>query len=307
MSTARVQFLARVSSLIRSLKIEAVANKPLTEQAHNDVARMLRNGLAVVGFAALEDFLKSRTSEVLAEVGRTHVPFRDLPEKLRFATTFESISALSYQLSIRAKADRVAYVQEHAQKIASTATGAYELTPHALGYDQANLPDEAIRTVLKSFLIDNPWGEMTKLASRIGLIALPLDETYRSAALRRNRAAHVAHADTPQTDLVQFTKEALAIAISFDALLSRALSRMHALDRGYLRGTTRISSASISIRSVKKDDHVWRETTEGRATAVKLERDHDVLVSLARTRAASANDLFVLYDPEGEIRGWECH
>lgn len=307
MSTARVQFLARISSLVRSLKIEAVASKPLTEQAHNDVARMLRNGLAVVGFAALEDFLKTRTSEVLSEVGRTHVPFRDLPEKLRFATTFEAISALSYQLSIRAKADRVTYVQEHAQKIASTATGAYELTPHALGYDQANLPEDAIRAVLKSFLIDDPWGEMTRLASRIGLIALPLEETYRSAALRRNRAAHVAHADTPQTDLVQFTREALAIAISFDALLSRALDRMHSIDQAYLRGTARISAASISLRSVRQDGTVWRETTEGRATAVKVERNFDVLVPLARARAAGAKDLLVVYDTGGEIKSWECH
>jgi len=307
MSTARVQFLARISSLSRSLKIDAVANRPLTEQAHNDVAQMLRNGLAVVGFAALEDFLKSRTSEVLSEVGRTHVPFRDLPEKLRFASTFEAISALSYQLSIRAKADRIAYVQEHAQKIASTATGAYELTPHALGYDQANLPDYAIRSVLKSFLIDDPWREMTKLASRIGLIALPLEETYRSAALRRNRAAHVAHADTPQTDLAQFTKEALAIAISFDALLSRALDRMRAIDQAYLRGTVRISAASISLRSVKPDGAVWRETTEGRTNAVKVERDFEVLAPLARARAASAKDLLVIYDIAGEVKSWECH
>jgi hypothetical protein len=306
MSSARAQFLARMSSLIRSLRIDAVSSKPLTEQAHNDVARMLRNGLAVVGFAALEDFLKSRTSEILTEVGRTHVPFRDLPERLRFATTFEAISALSYQLSIRAKADRIAYVQEHAQKIASTATGAYELTPHALGYDQANLAEDAIRAVLKSFLIDDPWGEMTRLASRIGLISLPLEETYKSAALRRNRAAHVAHADTPQTDLVQFTKEALAIAIAFDALLSRALDRMHCMDQSYLRGTARISAATISLRSVKQEGSVWREMTEGRPTAVKVERDLDVLIPLARTRAAGAKNLLVVYDTGGEINSWEC-
>lgn len=307
MSTARSLFLARISSLVHSLKIESVASKPLTEQVHNDVARLLRNGLAVVGFAALEDFLKSRTSEVISEVGRTHVPFRDLPEKLRFATTFEAISALSYQLSIRAKTDRVAYIQEHAQKIASTATGAYELTPHALGYDQANLGDDAIRTVLKSFLIDDPWGEMTRLASRIGLVALPLEETYKTAALRRNRAAHVAHADTPQTDLIQFTKEALAIAISFDALLSRALSRMYAVDHAYLRGTRRISAASISIRFVKLENGFWREMTEGRATAVKVDRNFDVLVPLTRTRAANSKDLLVIYNTEGVIQGWECH
>ena len=307
MSVARNQFLARISSLARSIRIDAVKSRPLTEQAHNDVARMLRNGLAVVGFASLEDFIKSRTSEVLSEVGRTHVPFRDLPEKLRFATTFDALSALSYQLSLRAKADRVAYVQEHAQRIASTATAAYELSAHALGYDQANLQDETIKSILKCFLIDDPWGEMTKLASRIGLIALPLDETYRSAALRRHKAAHVAHADTPQTDLSQFTKEALATAIGFDALLSRALARMYALDAAYLRGTTKVSAASVMIRTIKRQDNSWRETIEGRTSAVKVESSLDVLVPLTRARAAAAHNLLVIFNADNEVETWECH
>lgn len=75
MSNARSLFNSRIASLVNSLGIDAVQTRPLTEQAHNDVARMLRNGLAVVGFAALEDFIKSRVSEVLSEVGPTNVPF----------------------------------------------------------------------------------------------------------------------------------------------------------------------------------------------------------------------------------------
>ena len=307
MSSARTLFLSRITSLIKSLGIEAVAPRPLTDQAHNDVARMLRNGLAVVGFAALEDFLKSRTSEVLADVGRTSVPFRDLPEKLRYATTFEAIDALSYQMSLRPRADRVSYIQEHAQKIASTSSAAYELTPHALGFDQANLQDETIKSILKCFLIENPWGEMTRLASRLGLAALPLDETYRSAATRRHRAAHVAHADIPQADLVQFTKEALAIAIGFDALLTRALAMIQAHDQRYLLGTTKVTAASIVVRSITHSDARWREHVEGRATAVKVESTSDALVTAARTRAIAAKNLLVIHSIGSAHVSWECY
>ena len=307
MSVARNQFLARISSLARSIQIDAVKSRPLTEQAHNDVARILRNGLAVVGFASLEDFIKSRTSEVLSEVGRTHVPFRNLPEKLRFATTFEALSALRYQLSLKSNADRIAYIQDHTQRIASTASAAYELSTHALGYDQANLKDSTIKSILKCFLVDDPWGEMTTLARRIGLISLPLDETYRSAELRRHQAAHVAHADTPQTDLAQFTKEALATAIGFDALLSRALARMYALDDTYLRGTSKVSASSIAIRTIKRHDNIWRETIEGRRSAVKVESNLDVLIPLTRTRAVAAKNLLVIFNADGEVEAWECY
>ena len=307
MSSARVQFLSRLASLRNSLAIDAVAPRPLTEQSHNDVARMLRNGLAVVGFAALEDFIKSRTSEVLTEVGRTTVPFRDLPEKLRFATTFEVVEALTYQMSLRPRTDRVAYIQEHAQKIASTASVAYELSPHALGFDRANLHEETIKDVLKCFLIEDPWGEMTRLSSRLALAALPLQETYKTAALRRHKAAHVANADIPQTDLVQFTKEALAVAIGFDSLITRALSHIRAYDSNYLQGRLRLGAASIAIRSVLPNSSKWKETLEGRATAVKVENSLDALLVATRPRAIAAKNLLVIYDAASQIQGWECH
>ncbi|QSI78510.1 hypothetical protein [Niveibacterium microcysteis] len=251
--------------------------------------------------------MKSRTSEVLSEVGKTNVPFRDLPEKLRFATTFEAISALTYQLSIRPKSDRVLYIQEQAQKTASTAAAAYELSPHALGFDQANLPDGVIKDILKCFLIENPWGEMAQLSSRLGLTALPLDETYRTAALRRHRAAHVAHADTPQTDLIQFAREALAIAISFDALITRALTKMQRHDAHYLTSTQRITAASIVIRSIHPKGNKWRESVEGRAAAVKIESAADALLALARPRAIAGNNLLAIYDSSLQLSGWECY
>lgn len=307
MSNARNLFHGRISSLTKSLAIDAVSARPLTEQAHNDVARMLRNGLAVVGFAALEDFIKSRTSEVLSAIGGTSIPFRDLPEKLRDAATFEAVSALTYQLALRSKTDRMQYVQDHARMIASTATTAYELTPHAFGFDQANIQDETIKTVLKCFLVDDPWAQITRIASRLSLAALPLNETYKSAALRRHRAAHVAHADTPQADLVQFTKEALAIAVGFDALLSRALSKLQRHDRQYVSGSAHINASAISIRTISPSAGKWREMVEGRSSAVKVENSLEALLAPARQRASASNNLLIIYQSDLNGFRWECY
>ena len=307
MATAKSLFLERIASLVNSIKIEAVANKSLLDRSHNDVARMLRNGLAVVGFASLEDFIKSRTSEILNEIGRTGVPFRSLPEKLQYAATFESVSALSYQMKIRDKAERVLYIQEHAAKISSTSQPVYEITPHAFGYDQANVNADNIKSILNSFQIENPWLEMTKLAGRIGLIGLPLEETFKAAASRRNKAAHVAHHDTPQTDLEQYTREAYAIAITFDALLFKAFKKLKERNVSYLSGQEKIKADFIKIRKLHFKNDRWKEELEGGPRAIKIERMLDDLKDNAKARAANAGNLYVEYTSDGQIFNWESN
>jgi hypothetical protein len=307
MPQAKTLFLERISSLSRSIQIDAVTNRSLADRSHNDVARMLRNGLAVVGFAALEDFLKTRTSEVLSEVGKTNVPFIDLPEKLRNATTVEVVSALSFQLSHMDKAARIAYIQDHAQKISSTAASVYELTPHAFGYSQSNVSVDTVKGILKSFLIDDPWGEMSKIGAHLGLVAMPLEETFKNAALRRHRAAHVAQADTPQSDINQFIREAYAVSISFDFLLNKALIKLQEQDDKYLKSKIKISSASLKVRTVRFIKGLWKESVDGRSKSIKNSRDLNALVKLARGRATSAGNLLLLYDQDGKISSWECY
>lgn len=304
---AKTLFLERMDALARSTSIEAVTNKPLTDHAHNSVARMLRNGLAVVGFAALEDFIKSRTSEVLAEVGRTAVPFTELPERLRNATTFEVVSALQYQLSISDKAERLAYIQDHAAKIASTATSAYELSPHAFGFSQANLKDETIKDILKGFMIDDPWQEISKVGARIGLNAVPLNEVFKAAAIRRHRAAHVARVDVPQTDLIQFVRDAYAIAIGFDALLSAASQRIRLRDHEYLAGRRRVNNSSFKVRIVREESNRWKEFVEGRSRALKASPEATAAIDAARGRAQAHSDLLVVLRSGGEVQGWDTY
>jgi hypothetical protein len=100
MPSAKMEFIERMRCLNISIISEAVSNKALTDREHNAVARMLRNGLAVVGFAALEDFIKKRSSEAMEEIGQCSVPFSKLPKKLQNAATYEVISALTYTKSI---------------------------------------------------------------------------------------------------------------------------------------------------------------------------------------------------------------
>lgn len=307
MPSAKADFIQRIRCLNSSITSEAVTNKALSEIEHNSIAKMLRNGLAVVGFAALEDFIKKRSSEAMDEIGRTTVPFNSLPDKLQNAATYEVLSALTYQLSLLEKEDKAPYIQQQAMKIASTATTNYELPDHAFAHNQANVSHTAIGDILKSFNVDDPWKQISTIASSTGLTGLPLVESYRNAARRRHRAAHVAATDTPQNDIAQFVRESFAIAIGFDALLSKSIQKFRENDIDHIEGNNKIDSSNIGFRVIKFSDGFWKEFVNGNQRAFRRSTDLAVFKPQVKNRASSHKQLYLETDDQGLISDWECN
>ncbi len=310
MASSRSSFLERVNSLKCSLESESVQTKVATDvnnKEHNSVARILRNGLTVVGFVTLEDFIKQRTSEVLAQVGTKGIPFTQLPEKLQSASTHGALKALAFQLKIRSdQQEKLSYIQDHASKIASTTSSAYELSEHTFGYDQSNVTHETIHQTLLAFNVDKPWDQITSISSRLGLLGLPAKSTYIGAASRRHKAAHVASADIPKADLEQFIKEAFAIAISYDLLISKALCNIAAFDTSYLRGDRKISSTEIEWRVIKKVNSDWKEyrTSNMEGRAFRSNRDRESLVQDAKQRAIRENYPIIILNEDNVVQEW---
>ncbi|CAK1694489.1 RiboL-PSP-HEPN domain-containing protein [Vibrio crassostreae] len=308
MSSAKDDFLNRINSLHKSIHSESVTNRiPTPENSeHNAIAKILRNGLAVVSFAALEDFIKQRSSEVMSVIGTTTVPFSSLPEKLQNASTYEAVKALSFQLQQREKTDKTPYIQHHASKIASTTTSSFALSEHTFGYDQSNVTSETIKKTLACMNVNNPWLQMTRIASRLSLTGLPLEETFRSASKRRHRAAHVAAADTPQSDIQQFVLEAFAIAIAFDLLISKALSKLSSGEANYLNGTAKVNAEDLSFRTVKfvQSDGYWKEFREGTQRARKRGLSVDDVGPTAQLRAQANSEAYIEYRADGIISRW---
>ncbi|WP_119396404.1 HEPN domain-containing protein [Salinibius halmophilus] len=307
MPSAKTDFIERIRCLDSSIETDAVQNRALTEREHNSIARMLRNGLAVVSFASLEDFIKKRSSEAMEEVSRCTIAFVELPEKLQRAATYEVLSALNYQLGLLDKDDKPSYIQDHALKISSTATPNYELSSHTFAHSQANISNTVIGDILKSFNVEDPWRQMSKISSDLGLTAtLSLAEIFKSASLRRHRAAHVAGADTPPTDIKQFVKEAFAIAITFDALLSKAIHKLLENDDDFVRNGVKLSANDIEFRTIKFVDNKWKEYRGNSVRAFRTSNDFDSISREARRRALSSKELLVEFDEAGLVSGWEC-
>lgn len=307
MPSAKTDFIQRIRSLRTTIEADAVTNRALSDTAHNSMAKLLRNGLAVVGFATLEDFIKKRSSEAMSEVGNISLPFSSLPEKLRKAATYEALSALNYQLTLLDNEDKITYIQRQATKIASTATASYELSDHTFGYAQANVSDKVIGNILKSFNVDDPWRQMSAIASDTGLTGLPLIESYRNAARRRHKAAHVASSDIPQNDILQFVNESFAIAIGFDALLSKSLQKYRENNTSHIDCTTKVQAQDLTLRVVKYSESFWKEYVDGSLRAYRRSTDIEAFRGQVKARAAAQKNLYLEFDNLGLVSFWECY
>lgn len=311
MLSIREDLIERIRGLALSVEKDDVQNRALTnrqeDRDHNSAAKMLRNGLAVVSFASLEDFIKKRSSEAMLELNNCSVDFNELPVKLQKAATYEILSALNYQMGLLDKSEKTDYIQKHAENLFSTATINYKLSTHTFAHAQANINANVIGDILKSFNVEDPWRQMSSMASDLGLTSsLPLAEIFKSAATRRHKAAHVAGVDTPPIDLKQFVKDAFAIAITFDALLSKAIQKLLENNDDYIRNDVKLNANDVKIRTIKFVDGKWKEYKGNSIRAYRVSSQFDSLANDARHRAQVNKELIIEFDESGIVSYWDC-
>jgi len=306
MSRARIAFLERLSAYEDAVEQELIVTRTPTDVIHNARARLLRNGLAVVAFALLEDFIKTRIGEVLERVGMGASRFSDLPHALRVAATSGAIKAIGYQdrfLDNRSSS-YFEHFQTQALLVASTLNPEFQVSPLAFGHDQPNLRSSTVEKMLAAFHIDSPWNAIESVARRAGVGVPALKAAFDSALQRRHEAAHRADANVEPSDLAAFSTETMGIALGVDLALSFALRKILDGDRRFLSGE-RIGGNRIGLRLIKFDGaRWWRELVPGRSRAIarKLTLE-DVKVECFR-RASSNQEGVVIQDSRALPGAW---
>lgn len=304
MSIARSDFLNRLNVLARTLAEPFVQDGALQDVEKNEVARLVRNGLAVAGFSHLEAFLRGRSSEVLASISSSGIAFSQLPVKVQHASTVGLIKTLQARVKIYSDdASRVAFVQQQGNYIASTASTPFVLSDLAFGYEGSNLSSGVVKDLLSAFRVKDGWGQISALAAKVGLGALSLATAFENAARRRHASAHVAMAPTPYGDLISFLGEARAIAFGFDLMLSTALIKIRQRDPTYLpKGE--ISEADVKLVLVEKTRRGFRLRDSGSRRARKSGESVAVLEPFAVARANAIGGGFAVLDASGQLTDW---
>lgn len=306
--SAREDFLRRIRAVREAVTapngLKVLQHQP-ADPGLDEAARLFRNGLAVTAFAVLEDFLKSRTAEILDRCSGCPLAFDDLPNGLQELSTKQVVTALRFQMEMRSRSgeDVSGLIRSTGKALASTDTSTYELSRLAFGQSRSNLSPADIKELLKAFRVLDGWENATKFAQRMGFASLSLRDDFQAAARRRHQAAHRGGEEVPLGDLQSLPTQALAVAASFDATLSRAAYRLLRGDIQFAQSGA-LDSSDIPLRFLHSDGNVVREMGEKNRRATVKGETFDQLLPSCRKRA-SVNGAVIVLTENRNPRGWE--
>ena len=260
----------------------------------------------ISAFTSVEDFIRVRTSELLACVSRTVVRFELLPDGLKQAATSDAMRAAYEQGRLAKKRgdDPLPTIQRAAAEIASTGSGPLLISKYGLGYSGSNLAKDDVSAILRCLQVADAWREIDTIAGRCGATSLSLEEAYGNGHKLRNSAAHDPGANIQPSDLQSFCNEAFSVALGFDILGSRA-ARMLRLGDPYVLGGTRVKLASaIKIRFLEERIKGYAVISEGAMKAHRIVANLEDAWKLAIAKATPDGEPIVSCDKAGRPIDW---
>ncbi len=253
MSKCREVFLSRLSVLRNCLGEVNLADGSPSDTQKNEIAVMLRSGLAVLSFAITEAFIRERTAEILCSFNKSRVKFNDFSDKLQLAVTVDALKGVLFRSKFEDKSSRTNWILSNLLPIAQAENDVSTLSAYSFGYSKPNLDEENFKTVFVAFQIDGGWASILEIAKRVGLGGvLDYRQSFIDLSTRRHQAAHDATTRIPLTDLNDSVKAILGICSAFDILLSHSLA-MHNLGQSKAIVSFPIRPQQIKLRFIAPD------------------------------------------------------
>jgi len=305
-SSARATFLAHLAAHTVAVQGEHLLKASPPDQTKDEAARLSRNGLAVVGFALLEDFIRNRCRELAAHMSLGPASFSELPKGLRSAASEGVLSTLIAEVRQyrRNDGDPLPLIQDTGRSLASTRTGSLEISPLALLWDGSNLNSEDLKTILRSLGVKDAWGKMSRLCQLAGFGVLDARATFDGVSRNRHRAAHVADHDASVLAIRSLPRSALAVAFAFDALASKAAHLCHLAHPDYLLDDFDLNTKDVPLRFLDDRGGKWAETRQGISRAYRIHATLDGGRVAAMQRSVAAGETLVVRDRSGQPIEW---
>lgn len=312
MASAKINFITRVdtfNSIINpSLQDDIKLNsKALTETLHNEKVRMLRNGMSIIGFTILEDFIKRRIGEILKSIGLTSCNFNSLPERLKETVTFFALRGINSRAETlkRNSEDFITFIQNETGFISSTKSSVYELSEYSIGWDKSNLNSADIKEILGTLNVDGGWNSIQQLSSIINCSILNPDQAFKNFAMNRHKSAHNTDADSLLTDLASFIDQSKIIAFCFDSLIDKSLSYIRLNNTNFLNLSLKTKAIDIKIRYLIEINGQWKEYSNNNfLRAYRTNLDYNTILAEAKLRAELNKEVLLIKYANNSIRDW---
>lgn len=304
MGSARGELLANIEGVRRAAGdqlLQRIAPLP-ANQSINKTAELLRRGLYIVAFNAMEDYLKKRVGEHFSNLSAvSSLDFDDLPPGLRRAAVIDAIKNGMREAGYD-KSNRIKIIRAVAGAVASTDNRQhYNIHEYSLLRSGSNVSADDIGSAIRSLHIDNPWGQMQNVLDLVGNVGAPIQGRFETSGLKRNAAAH---GDVPieYSDLVEITDLVVPLCFAFDVIFSAGMTRL-ANNVSTSDTTAKIQlQGNVAIRFVSQHHNRWcRLNQYKRPLRYFPTRNDAVQHSLKNLPAMGA---VAVLGQLGEITGW---
>lgn len=285
--------MSQVLQRIAPLPANALANK---------TADLLRRGLYVVTFNAMEDYLKKRTAEHFQNLPAIcGLDFDHLPPGLRKAAVVDAIKNGVREAGYD-KANQMQIIRAVAGAVASTdSRQQYSIHEFSVLRSGSNVSADDIRSAIASLHITDPWGQMQSLLDEIGNVGAPIRSRFDTCLVKRNAAAHDGQ-PIEYSDLVEIADLAVPLCFAFDVVFSAGMTRIgDNIQTGDNDARIAVSDR-IDVRYVSHRTQGW----------CRLNRNRQPLKYFTTLNEAVQHSLqslpkmgvVAILGPLGEIAGW---
>lgn len=239
MKNAFEDFIAALASL----REEAVQMPNLTsaQLSNNRSAAHLRlNGLSVVAFSVLEDFVRRRTYEVVRWLGEQRVPFTTLPTGLQSSILIGTLKGLNFSLEKTEKGDRSFIVQLEGMLLGQTGeNGKFTPSEYFFGRSASNISEGVIKGLFQAIGFTEVENAFNHIGQKFrASITTEIFNIFGNLASKRHSAAHAFPISYPRADFTEDVTSRIPIfAACFDACLSQ-YAYIHTLDVATQKNTT---------------------------------------------------------------------
>lgn len=223
MKSAFEDFIAALASLRE--EAENIPNLSPEQLRNNRSAAHLRlNGLTVVAFSVLEDFIRRRTYEVVRWLGEKEVPFSALPNALQSAILIGTLKGLNFSLERAEKGDRAFIIQLEGMLLGQTGENEkFVPSEYFFGRSSSNISEGVVKGMLQAVGFNDvenaldQIGQMFRVSITTGIFAI-----FGRLASKRHSAAHAFPIDYRHADFNEDVNSRIPIfAACFDACLSQ--------------------------------------------------------------------------------------
>ena len=279
----RIQFFHICDVLEKTISNEIFFEGYKQNTIENERSRIMRNGITVMAFSTMENFLNTRVNEEIKLLKNSNFSFDDFEEDLQKFILVDSVLGLSNKINLSDNNEKLNCAEEGIREI----SGYREHSPtfSGLGFSPkgSNVNFQDIETLFKRIGVSKISDKLKFISTDIGFTQIGIKDQFFSFKRARNKCAHDSLFNIPYNDLEQYLIFLRIFCIIFDILLSYCIS-LYLFEKSHASLKDRMDNFSINYRFIEHANGRWKERKAWAKKATKIYESEKEAISNAKNR-----------------------